>query len=522
MQFSPQQLAVFHAIQNDSDSLIVEAVAGSGKTTTLVRICEIVAQLFPRHSVAFAAYNKAIATEIGAKLLAAIGANRNIRSGTFHSFGFAAIRRAFPDVKVDKDGKKWAQIVKLEEIDDEYQAFVRTLVSLAKQAAVGVLCAFEDLSTWQALVDRHDLHEKLVEEDGEDDGITLEMRVAQGIQMALRCLRRSVSMDRVIIDFDDMLYAPLVHNLRMWQNDLVLIDEGQDTNPARRALARKMLRPGGRLVAVGDRHQAIYGFTGADSDALDLIASEFNARRLPLTVTYRCPKAVVDVAHRWVSHIEAHETAPQGSVRSVELGDFLKLPATEFTYLDAILCRNTKPIVEMAFTLLRRGIPCHVEGRAIGEGLIQLSRRWKSATTAGELRERLREYRQREMERLMARGQEQKAGLLDDRVATLLVVMEDVPDDEGLQMVWQRLNTLFQDTEEGEPPKGVTLSTIHRAKGREWQRVWWLGLNRYQPSPFARQAWQAEQEDNLCYVAATRAKRELVFVNVPYEARRRR
>ena len=46
---------------------------------------------------------------------------------------------------------------------------------------------------------------------------------------------------------------------------------------------------------------------------------------------------------------------------------------------DAILCRNTKPLVKIAFNLIKRGIPCHVEGRDIGAGLIKLVDRFEKA-----------------------------------------------------------------------------------------------------------------------------------------------
>jgi superfamily I DNA/RNA helicase len=60
----------------------------------------------------------------------------------------------------------------------------------------------------------------------------------------------------------------------------------------------------------------------------------------------------------------------------------------------------------------------------------------------------------------------------------------------------------------------LTLSTIHKAKGREWEQVYWLNRATTCPSPWARQDWQKEQEKNLCYVAATRAKHELIELTI--------
>lgn len=62
-----------------------------------------------------------------------------------------------------------------------------------------------------------------------------------------------------------------------------------------------------------------------------------------------------------------------------------------------------------------------------------------------------------------------------------------------------------------EKSNATVLATVHKAKGLEADRVWWL--NRSQcPSRYAKKEWQMQQEANICYVAATRAKRELYFI----------
>ena len=53
-----------------------------------------------------------------------------------------------------------------------------------------------------------------------------------------------------------------------------------------------------------------------------------------------------------------------------------------------------------------------------------------------------------------------------------------------------------------------------KAKGREWNHVFALGMNKYSPSKWARNEWEIEQERNLCYVQVTRAKQHLTIVNV--------
>lgn len=502
MQWSPQQERVFGWAENEKGSAIVNAVAGAGKTTTLV---ELVKRL--RGTVAFAAYNKAIAVEIGARLEGKVDATK-VKSGTFHSFGFNAWRRVAPKVKMD--GKKLATLTMDLDIPEQFAEFAKKAVSLAKQWGIGALCGFEDTRRWRELVDRFELEDSLTK-DATLDAVDLDERTNEAIQWSIKLLKKSVQVSMDVIDFDDMIYMPVLRDVSIWQNDWVLVDEAQDTNPVRLALAKKMLRPGGRLVAVGDPCQAIYGFAGADSESLNKIAKEFNAIQLPLTVTYRCPKAIVAHARQWVNHIEAHETAPEGSVTSMVMEDFNKLDGNALRKQDAILCRNTAPLVALAFSLIRRRIACHVEGRDIGQGLIALAKRWK-VKTVGALRGRLDGYRERETERFMGKGQEAKAAQLQDKVDTLIVIMDTLTPSDTVEAVVKIINDLFGDTEDGKPAQSLTLCTVHKSKGREWHRVYLLGRNKYMPSKYARQDWQIEQENNLIYVAVTRAKEELIEV----------
>jgi hypothetical protein len=136
------------------------------------------------------------------------------------------------------------------------------------------------------------------------------------------------------------------------------------------------------MIFVGDPCQAIYGFTGADSDAMDQLRAATNAITLPLTVTYRCPKAIVAEANKLVPDIVAHEDAPQGIVRSIEYDGMF---GENLSKDDVVLCRNTAPLVQLAYTFLAKGIACRVEGRAIGEGLAKLAKRWKLSGLAALL-----------------------------------------------------------------------------------------------------------------------------------------
>lgn len=528
---SPQQQAVIDWVKNGSGSAFVEAVAGSGKTATLVESCP-----YMEGTVAFTAFNKSISVEIAEK----VQHLENVQSGTFHSFGFGAWRQAIPGRCEVNQGEKRRRMLKECGVLPGLKPAIPRLVSLAKQSVVGKLWDVEDVEMWEGLIDHHDI---LFNVDEEEMAVVLGKRSTPQqateflIKYAARCVEWSREVGGTLIDFDDMIWLPLVEGVPIRQFDWVLVDEAQDTNPARRLLAARMLKKGGRSMWVGDRNQAIYGFTGASNDAVDQIVRDFGCTLLPLTVTFRCSKAATALAQKWVPHIEAAEANLEGSVERVGAYDFvqrhirgqktaqqLREPASgvlgitdveaeaqryEAAQLqpgDAILCRLNRPIVALAFHLIREGIGCYVEGRDIGRALGALIDKWK-VDSLHALTVNLHGYLERETERLMAREQHTQAEALRDRVETLFVIMEGAED---IPEVRDRIAELFADSNGG-PREAVVLSSVHKAKGREFVRVFILGFDAYMPSPWAKQEWEIEQEMNLMYVAVTRTKDALVL-----------
>lgn len=521
---SPQQQAVVDWTVQDTGDLILLARAGCGKTSTLIEVVKTIVSKWPRCSTFLGAYNKAISLEIQGKLEREGIDWRQAMAGTLHSAGFGLWRKQAPNVKV-VDTKVTDIIRDLAQewdpstsrIYEEAESVIRSAVSIAKQNAIGVpgQVGIDYVPAWLELFDHHSLEEELPED----------LKVVDVIPCCIRVLEESVRMDDRYIDFDDMLYAPLFHRARVqWPKDFVLIDEAQDTNASRRLLAFKMVRPNtGRVIAVGDDRQAIYGFTGADADSLDLIRIARQAKTLPLTVTYRCPKAIVKEAHAYVPDIVAHESAPEGVVRTVEADDVLKDANTvdgTFSSQDVILCRNTKPIVQLAYKLIRMRVPVHVEGRDIGKGLMKLAGRWR-VKKLDTLKVRLEAYMARERKKWEAKGREDKIMQIEDKVETILALI-DLCTSEGktsLDDVKALVESMFVDSESGtgRQQQRLTLSTIHKSKGREWDRVFIYGRNVYMPNKYAKKDWERTQEDNLAYVAITRAKKELVYINVKKE-----
>lgn len=483
---SAYQVAIVDAIVNTIDNLIVDAVAGSGKTSTLALIVAKLLELAQSYIVV--AFNKSIETELKA---------RGMNARTFHSLGYASVvthcQNANNGVKPDLDAQKVSRIVDTMFGRDSagYSGSLCRLVSLAKNHMFRPNVTDVELI---GLIDHFDI-------EWEDRNVTEE----QMCEMVRRVLRASND-DTRTIDFDDQLYLVFLHNLRMPTFDFVLVDESQDTNPLRRDLAARMMRPNSRIIAVGDPRQAIYGFTGASHDSMDLIAERFACKWLPLSVSYRCPVSVVKLAQTIVPHIQARENAPEGTVVT-----FPTFKRSQFVPTDLLICRNTAPLVQTAYKLLSARIPCRIMGREIGKSLTSLiTKLSRKNETLETLLDRLLAHRDQEVEKAMRQKKETKAQNVQDKVDAIVAIIDSMtPEDvaRGIPGLVAIIDGMFSDQRNG----CVTLATVHKAKGLEAPRVFILD-RQLMPSRMARQEWQLTQEHNLIYVAYTRALDTLAFV----------
>lgn len=548
MALSTQQQAVVNFAIVAGGHANVRALAGCGKSYTLIEVVKAVMAKDPSAEIVVCAYNRAIAQEMQLKLNQH-NFGKNVRAQTMHAAGSSALRAYLKRMKNIEMGepsdKKVEQIVndlqiecvnaslvsgrsssQVKELQDKAQicenqrGFVTKAVSLAKQRAFGVVHPVDQMEKWYELIEHFGLDE---------DWDELEFQHSEAmVKLCIVVYNRSLeAVLRGVIDFDDMILAPLFYRAKFWPKTFVLVDEAQDLNPARRILAIRMAGTNGRVIAVGDPNQAIYGFTGADSDSMDQLKSSLGSIELPLNMTYRCPKSVVREAQRWVPDFQAHESNPEGLVRhlplvaptqlenGVEVKQGLDFSDETLTKEDAVLCRNTKPLVEMAWSLIRRGVACRVEGREIGQGLIQMAKRWK-VTKLEAFKNRVQSWKDREIAKYVAKGKDDMVQGVEDKADTILCLIDALMSD-GKQNVSDFetfVTNLFGDTKDGEAPKVLTLSTVHKSKGREWKRVFILGMNKYMPSRYAKKEWQMQQEYNLMYVAVTRSMGELVYVGV--------
>jgi superfamily I DNA/RNA helicase len=268
---SLQQLAIRDFVLSDPPrSLLIEAVAGSGKTTTGVWLAK---QLPQWQKSCFLAFNRKIADELKARLPYWVTAD------TFHSVCLRALVLFLGSKpKIEENKCKWLLKTEVPDWQErrEIEGDLLRLVSVAKSTGVGVLEGAPSL-----------------------EQLASDLEVEVDLALVATILAKS-NQDTKLIDFDDMLFLCLLKNVPMDKYMNLFIDEAQDTNPVQLALTQRMLFPNGRVIAVGDSRQAIYGFRGADRSAMKKLKEAFAMEELPLSVSYRCSKAVVEEAKKYV------------------------------------------------------------------------------------------------------------------------------------------------------------------------------------------------------------------------------
>ena len=158
--------------------------------------------------------------------------------------------------------------------------------------------------------------------------------------------------------------------------------------------------------------------------------------------------------------------------------------------------------MKTAFSLIRNGIKATVRGRDIGKGIWTLIKKSK-AYSVPDLIRWADSWKNSEIEKALKINAHNKIQLIHDKFDTLYALTDGA---NSVSEVTDRCRTLFSDDIEG-----VTLSSIHRAKGLEAKNVFILRPDLL-PHPAAKGAEQLQQEDNIRYVAVTRAKETLTWV----------
>ena len=486
-EFTPSryQSAVYENIQSGSGNIVIDAVAGSGKSTTIVNALKLIPE---NYSVLFLAFNKAIVEELKLK----IGYQSNVEVKTLHSLGAGSVMRTFKSQldnskyrRYISDAIKFGSIKPTFELEEEeildYRQNIYSLVDLCR----AYLC--NDVKSLFTIAGKYLINV-----------------IDNEVEMALNVVSWGKN-NTTKIDFTDMIFLPNVKKLDMPKFDYVFIDECQDLNTAQRELFLQTLKPTGRFIAVGDPRQAIYGFAGADVESFNVLKSLPNTKLLPLSVCYRCDAEIINLAKSIVPQIESKDNAESGNVnRDAKI--------TDIQDGDMILCRVTAPLVGLCMNYIANGVKAYVKGRDIGLNLINMIKKTNRRNTTDvleRLNSELHKIALKVMNRTRCTLQEAKQDSLytshQDKIQAIEVIAKDL---KTAQAVINRIENLFKENDRS----GICLSTIHKAKGLESDNVYIIHEDKLLLKRAMRTEWSAEQEHNLVYVAYTRAKHNLGFV----------
>jgi len=464
--WSEYQKAIFKDISTGTHHTVVVARAGSGKTSTIVEGFKYIPKGKKTLMVAF---NKAIADELRQR------APSYVDTMTLHSLGYRSIRQRFGNDVVLENHKM--------------QLIFEDIIGKNDWDLTMQFCKCASLCKG-FLFDTPTKISELIDNFGIDTG---EFKQEDFIKYVIKALGMCKSQTQ-IIDFDDMIYFPFVYRLNVGKFDVVFVDEAQDLNAAQIAMVLSAVKIDGRIIAVGDPAQSIYQFRGADSEAIPNFINKLNAKTLPLSVSYRCPESVIKVAQEIVPDIMAAPNAKYGAVEEVQVEELLKLVKPG----DFVLSRTNAPLIKHCLKLLKSGVPANIQGRDIGSNLQYFIKKSK-AKTINSFIEYVNEWKTIEVKRLLSEKKDTTVAI--DKAECLLNLCEGTLTIKDLKAT---IESLFSDVDDSAK---VVFSTTHKAKGLERDRVFVLA-NTYRKGA-------GGEEDNLWYVAVTRAKNSLFLVKKP-------
>lgn len=506
-----------------TEALIVEATAGSGKTTTVVdgiRYCvrpvvedfdtnytpsdeqtaiwEWMEKRITKESdVVFLAFNKSIADELSERIT-------HGTASTIHSLGYKILRSS--GVKIGKVNNwktinlycKYMNIEDIKGLDKEARDILDDIKEVVK------MCK-----------------DQLVTEDGIDDEVlkmlclnrqymcatdysVLTPAVKYIIEEGSK-LKSGIMAKPVEIDFDDMIYLPARYGYKS-QFDVMIVDEAQDLSHGKLQLV--LNQDCNTYVFIGDPNQAIYAFAGADSQSFASIAEQIeDLTLLPLSYTYRCGKAIVEEARKIVGNaINYGATNPEGKVYTINQEDM------ELAEGDMLVSRVNAPLMMLAWGLVKQRKNVKVVGRDIGKGLVKLIKKLQGKgkhkiEDTRTLAVKCEEWRVKQIDLLQAKkaDTDMQQVAINDQADCICQIAEEC---DWVKDMIEFIDGLFDDSD---TKKCIRLSSIHRAKGLEASRVFFFNPANV-PHPMARTEEAIIQEMNLKFVATTRAINELVYV----------
>lgn len=498
IKYSKYQKDIFDYIEHGQGHLVVEAAAGSGKTFTLIKCLELIPN---DKRILLTAFNKNIVNELKKKAKEF----PNVECKTLHGLGMLMVMKNVDEMSPVPEIFKYSSqfysnpsaytkinLFRLKKHDRKtYMDNVKKYVDFARY----FLC--------QTPKDLDEI-EKVYEIETVADEKEVAMKLLEWGKTNLKTM-----------DYTDMIWLPNVLNLKPigLQYDYIMVDECQDMNKAERELVLKCFKMGTRMVSVGDENQLIYQFSGSDKDSLNTLKNLPNTKCLPLSISYRCADSIVEYAQRIVPSIEKNDDHRAGNV----LED---VPLEDVKDGDMVLCRTNAPLVDLYNRYLKLGKKSYIVGKDIGsnmktiiESMNMTEVNWGNIEKDGlfiRLYDDLFETRNK----IMAESNVSKEDAINsrqfqDKLDMINAIGAMANGINSVDELLGKIDVVFPKKVQKE---GIKLSTIHKSKGLECENVY-IACKSLMPSKNATTKWEKRQERNLMYVAYTRAKNKLGFLD---------
>jgi DNA helicase-2/ATP-dependent DNA helicase PcrA len=497
MNFEPSvyQKIIFEFITKGTGNAVINAKAGSGKTTTLVEAMKLLPN---KENALFVAFNKAIANELEKK----VKSLDNVKVRTYHGLGFAIFRENYGNRSEIQEYKYVSYINKhISDLSPDAELLGRKKFKLYRQ-------------NLKQLVDfaRYNLAQSPEEIASLCTKYSIELMYDECDVVPKILNWGKTNLDS--IDYTDMVWLCVENQLetRYMKFDYIFIDEAQDSSIMQQALIKKCFKRGTRFVAIGDEFQCINGFAGADSEAFEKFKKEPNTTLLNLPISYRCPSNIIEYVREATGvDMEVAPNAIDGSI-AYEVSPFAP------TSGDMVLCRNTAHLVKLYMKYVKINKKAYLKGRSIAECFKSYIENTDKDRLSLDMIEdgvfpRLYERLFDSITMLMERDGLDYEDAINTRI--IMDMLDTIKALEALSegIVWskdllKKIDVIFTDEE----TDGVCLSTIHKAKGLEADNVFIL-CDSLMPSKFATKKWEIEAEQNLIYVALTRPKKTLNYIS---------
>lgn len=458
-----EQVAILDAFST-GQNLVIEAAAGSGKTSSL----KLLAQDVPRRRGLYLAYNRAIKED------AARSFPGSVDCKTAHGLAYGPVATKYrhrlngPRVPA----MRAAIILGINDpirLDKDKAPLAPQQLARMTMATVARFChsadpevAAKHVPTFTGLEDR-----------------AMRAELAKAIVPFAQRAWRDLTDPAGQLRFEHDTYLKLYQLSRPRLSfDYLLVDEGQDLNPVVKALVED--QDHAQVCLVGDRHQQLYAWRGA-VDAM----SGFTGQRLYLTQSFRFGPAIAAEANKWLDILDA----------PIRVRGYEPVHSTVADCLapDAILTRSNAAALRAVMDETGAGRRTALVGD--GKDLKSLARAAEDLQTRGytEHPELLAFSSWGEVQEYVSR----------DETGSDLRVLVDLIDRHGAEVIKSTVDRLV-----AENRAEVTISTAHKAKGREWDRVR-IATDFREPKddPDTGKPGDVPREEAmLAYVAITRAK----------------